>query len=62
VHEETAAVDVVPSVAEKSSTPTASAANADEDPWKMKDDNSDDLAPEQDMGKSNSGGDKAALP
>jgi hypothetical protein len=52
----------VPSAAAKSSTAPAIAADADEDPWKIQYDNSDDLAPDRDMGKSSSGGDKAGSP
>jgi hypothetical protein len=60
VHEESIANDdAAPSAAEKTLTLVASTADADEDPGKMQDDNSDDLAPERVMGKSNSGGDKA---
>jgi hypothetical protein len=63
VCEETAAnADAVPSTVMKSSTPAASTANIDEDPGKMQDDNSDDLAPGQDMGKSSGGGDEAGSP
>jgi hypothetical protein len=62
-HEETTAdVEVTPSTAGKYLTPTSSAANVDEDPWKMQDDNSDDLTPSQDTGKSNSGRDEAGSP
>jgi hypothetical protein len=63
VHEETAAdADVARSVAEKSLTPTASAADANEDPGKIRDGNSDGLAPDQDIGNNNSGRDEAGLP
>jgi hypothetical protein len=51
--------DVTPSAAMKSSTLATSAADADEDPGKMHDDNSDDLDPGQDTGKSSGGGDEA---
>jgi hypothetical protein len=53
---------VVPSAIAKSSTPAASTADADEDPGKMQDDNSDDLAPGQDTGKRSGGGDEAGSP
>jgi hypothetical protein len=51
--------EAVPSAAGKSSTPASSTVDADEDPGKMQDDNSDDLAPGQDTGKSSGGGDEA---
>jgi hypothetical protein len=63
VHEDTTAdTDAAPSAIVKSSTPAASTADADEDPWKMQDDNSDDLAPGQDMGRSSGDGDEAGSP
>jgi hypothetical protein len=46
----------------KSLTPAPSCADADEDPGKMQDDNSDNLAPDQDTGKSSGGGDEAGSP
>jgi hypothetical protein len=62
VHEETAIdANATPSVAEKSLTIATSAAD-DEDPGKMQDGNSDDLAPERDMGKGSGGGDEAGSP
>jgi hypothetical protein len=54
--------NVMPFAAMKSPTPTASAGNADEDPKGMQDDNSDDLAPDQEIGNSSSDGDKVGLP
>jgi hypothetical protein len=51
-----------PSTAVKSSTPAVSIADTNEDPGIMQDDNSDDLAPGQDMGKCSGGGDKASSP
>jgi hypothetical protein len=61
--EETAAdVDVASSTVVKSATPTASTTDADEDPGKMQDDNIDDLAPDQDTGKSSCSGDEADSP
>jgi hypothetical protein len=64
VHEETAVdAEATPSAtAGKSSTAASSATDADEDPWKMQDDNSDDLARSQDAGKSSGGGDEASSP
>jgi hypothetical protein len=63
VREESAAnVEAVSSTIVKSSTPAPSAADADEDPRKMQDDNSDDLVPGQDTGKSSGGGGKAISP
>jgi hypothetical protein len=63
VHEESAAnVEAVSSTIVKSSTPAPSAADANEDPRKMQDDNSDDLVPGQDTGKSSGGGGKAISP
>jgi hypothetical protein len=63
VREDTATdTDVAPSAIVKSSTPAAFAADADEDPGKMQDDNSDDLAPGQDMGRSSGDGDEAGSP
>jgi hypothetical protein len=54
---------VAPSTADvQSLAPASSAANADEDPGKRQDDNSDGLAPGQDTGKSSDSGDKAGLP
>jgi hypothetical protein len=58
-HEETAAdAEATPSSAVKSLTPASSTVDADEDPGKMQDDNSDDLAPGQDTSKSSGGGDE----
>jgi hypothetical protein len=51
-----------PSDAMRSSTPVASAADADEDLGKMQVDNSDDLAPNQDTGKSSDDGGEAGSP
>jgi hypothetical protein len=63
VREESAAnVEAVSSTIVKSSTPAPSAADADEDPRKMQDDNSDDLVPGQDTGKSSGSGGKAISP
>jgi hypothetical protein len=64
VREETAAIatDATSSTGKKSLAPTASAANADEDLGKMQDDNSDGLAPDQDIGNSSNDEDKASLP
>jgi hypothetical protein len=63
LHEETATdATAVPSAAPKSSTVAAIAADANEDPWKIQDDNSDDLAPSQATGKSSGGGDEAGSP
>jgi hypothetical protein len=60
--EETAAgADVASSTTLKYSTPAPSIADADEDPGKMQDDNSDDIAPGQDTGKSSGSGDKDGL-
>jgi hypothetical protein len=61
VHEETV-TDVTPSANMKSSTSTTSATDAAEDSRKMQDDNSDDLAPDENTGKSSSDGDKAGSP
>jgi hypothetical protein len=62
-HEETAAnTDVTPSAAVKSLAPTTFVTDADEDPGKMQDNNSDGLALEQDMGKNSSGRDEASSP
>jgi hypothetical protein len=52
----------VHSPAAKSSTPASSTGDADENPRKMQDDKSDDLAPGKDTGKSNGGGDEDGLP
>jgi hypothetical protein len=46
----------------KSSTLSPPVADADEDPGKMQDDNSDDLAPGQVTDKSSGDGDKAGSP
>jgi hypothetical protein len=63
VCEETAAnTDAAPSVAMMSSTPASSVADAVEDPGKMQDDNSDDLAPGQDASKRSCDEDKASSP
>jgi hypothetical protein len=63
VHEETAAdAEATPSTAVKSLTPTAFAADTDEDPRKIQDDNSDDLSPGPDTGKSSGGGDEVSSP
>jgi hypothetical protein len=63
VHEEIAAdVDVAPSSIVRSPAPTASTANADEDPKGMQDDNSDGLAPDREIGDSSGGGDEAGSP
>jgi hypothetical protein len=63
VREETVdAIDVVPSTLVKSLAPTASAANIDEDPKGMQDDNSDALAPDREISNSISGGDEAGSP
>jgi hypothetical protein len=63
VHEETTAdADVMPPTAEESSTLAASAVANNEDLGKMQDNNSNDLAPEWDMGKGSSGGDEAGSP
>jgi hypothetical protein len=60
-HEETSAdAEAAPSTAMKSSTPASSTAN--EDPGKMQDDNSDDLAPGPDTGKSSDDGDEVGSP
>jgi hypothetical protein len=50
------------STAVKSSTPAPTTVDANEDLGKTQDDNSDDLAPGQDTGKSSGGGDEAGLP
>jgi hypothetical protein len=55
-------VEATPSAAVKSLTLASSAADVDEDKRKMQDDNSDDLAPGQDTGKSSGGGDEADAP
>jgi hypothetical protein len=47
---------------EKSLTLAAYAATDDEDPGKMQDDNSDDLAPERGMDKVNIAGDEVGSP
>jgi hypothetical protein len=61
-HEETPAdADATPSTVEKSLTPVASAI-VYEDPGKIQDDNSDDLAPERDVGKGSGGRDEAGSP
>jgi hypothetical protein len=60
--ETTTTTDAAPSVAVKSSTPTASTADVDEDPGKMQNANSDDLAPGQNTDKSSGDGDEAGLP
>jgi hypothetical protein len=63
VHEDTAVdADVAPSAATKSSTLAASTTDVDEDPKKMQDDNSDDLVPGQDTGKSSDSGDGTGSP
>jgi hypothetical protein len=63
VHEETTAdADVMPPTAEESSTLATSAVANNEDLGKMQDNNSNDLAPEWDMGKGSSGGDEAGSP
>jgi hypothetical protein len=63
VHEDTVVdADVAPSAATKSSTPAVSTADVDEDPKKMQDDNSDDLVPGQDTGKSGDSGDGTGSP
>jgi hypothetical protein len=51
-----------PSAVAKSLTPATSTADADEDPGKMQDDNSDDLAPGPDTGKRSGGRDEAGSP
>jgi hypothetical protein len=61
VREETV-TDATPSANMKSSTSTTSATDAAEDSRKMQDDNSDDLAPGENTGKSSSDGDKAGSP
>jgi hypothetical protein len=60
--EETTDAEVAPYAVVKSSTPASSTANVDEDPGKMQDDNSDDLALGLDMGKSSGDGDEAGSP
>jgi hypothetical protein len=60
--ETTADAKVAPYAVVKSSTPASSTANVDEDPRKMQDDNSDDLALGLDMGKSSGDGDEAGSP
>jgi hypothetical protein len=63
VREDTATdAEATPSAAVKSLTLASSAVDADEGKRKMQDDNSDDLAPRQDTGKSNDGGDEADAP
>jgi hypothetical protein len=56
--ETTADAEAAPSVVMKSSTPASSIADDDEDLGKIQDDNSDDLAPGPDTGKSSGGGDE----
>jgi hypothetical protein len=55
-------VETVLSAAGKSLTPACSTTDADDDPGKMQDDNSDDLAPGQGTSKSSGGGDEAIAP
>jgi hypothetical protein len=63
VHEEDAAdAEAAPSSVERFPSRTTSAANADEDHKGLKDDNSDDLTPDQEKGIDSSGGDKAGSP
>jgi hypothetical protein len=50
-------VETVLSAAGKSLTPACSTTDADDDPGKMQDDNSDDLAPGQGTSKISGGGD-----
>jgi hypothetical protein len=60
VHEETAATsNAAPSSAIRSPAPTASAADADDGPKGMQDDNHDCLASDREIGNSSSGGDEA---
>jgi hypothetical protein len=63
VREEIAAnTNVAPSATVKSSAPTASATDANEDPKRMQDDNSDGLAPDHEIGNSGSDGDEVGSP
>jgi hypothetical protein len=58
----TANTDAAPSATVKSPAPTASAVDTDEDPKGMQDDNSDGLAPDNEIGNSSSSGDEAGSP
>jgi hypothetical protein len=60
--ETTADAEAAPSAVMKSSTPASSIADDDEDLGKIQDDNSDDLAPERDVGKGSGGRDEAGSP
>jgi hypothetical protein len=61
--EETAVdTDAMPSATVKSLAPTASVADADEDPKGAQNDNSDGLAVDQEIGDSSSNGDEAGSP
>jgi hypothetical protein len=51
-----------PSTVVKSPTPTTFVADVDEEPKGMQDDNSDGLAPDQEIGNSSSGGDEVISP
>jgi hypothetical protein len=63
VHEEDATnVEAAPTSVVRTPTLTASTASADEALKGMQDDNSDDLAPDQEIGAGDNGGDKAGSP
>jgi hypothetical protein len=60
--EDATEAEAAPTSAAWTPTSTASAANIDEALKGMQDDNSDDLAPDQDTGDGDNGGDKAGSP
>jgi hypothetical protein len=62
LEEDAANAEAAPSSVVMLLAPTASTAYVDEDPKGMQDDNSDDLAPDQEKGDGSNGGDKAGSP